>query len=98
MKNKLLIPMLLMVMAGCSSPKGNDREVNFSEGWRFVRDSIVGAETTDFDDTGWEVVDLPHDFSILSLPGGDNEEQIGHFSKKSEGVNNTGHAVGGTGW
>ena len=98
MKNKLLISLLILVMAGCTGQKGTDRERLFSDGWKFVRDSIVGAERTDFDDSDWLTVDLPHDFSILPLPGGDSDEQIGHFSKRSEGVNNTGHAVGGTGW
>lgn len=70
----------------------------FNTQWHFVRDSLIGAESPSFDDTKWLTVDLPHDFSIMNLPGGDNDEQTGAFSKHSPGNNHTGHVMGGTGW
>ena len=32
----------------------------FNEGWRFLRGDARGAESTKFDDSGWEIVNVPH--------------------------------------
>ena len=98
MKKNLLYTSLLILLAGCTQQQDTVRERIFSDGWKFVRDSIAGAEAADFNDNEWITVDLPHDFSLMELPGGDTEEQIGPFSKQSEGVDATGHVKGGTGW
>jgi len=75
------------------------RDQLFNDGWKFIRDSIVGAELPGFDDSNWMVVDLPHDYSMMDLPGGNGPDQIGPFSKKSPGKgHSTGHVIGGTGW
>ncbi|HPF52226.1 MAG TPA: glycoside hydrolase family 2 TIM barrel-domain containing protein [Draconibacterium sp.] len=75
-----------------------NREQLFNADWKFIRDSITGAEQVDFDDSGWLNIDLPHDYSMMDLPGDDTEEQIGPFSKKSPGNgNSTGQVIGGTG-
>ena len=74
------------------------REMLINEGWKFAPTELNGAELMDYDDTDWKLVDLPHDFSLIPLPGGDNDEQIGPFSKQSPGRNATGHVMGGTGW
>lgn len=77
----------------------SERDRLFNTGWKFIRDSIPGAEQPGFDDSKWMVVDLPHDYSIMDLPGEDGPDQIGPFSKKSPGKgNSTGHVIGGTGW
>lgn len=46
------------------------RELSFDEGWRFFRGAAPGGEAESFDDSGWRVLDLPHDWSIEDLPGG----------------------------
>lgn len=33
-------------------------------GWKFLQKDLPGAEAPDFDDSGWRVLDLPHDWSI----------------------------------
>jgi beta-galactosidase len=43
-------------------------EVSFDEGWLFHRGDAAGAEVTSFDDGGWRVLDLPHDWQIEDLP------------------------------
>ncbi|MBN1790229.1 MAG: DUF4982 domain-containing protein [Bacteroidales bacterium] len=94
-----LVPLCLLFMAGCrTSQQVNlaERDRLFNDGWKFVRDSLVGAEQPGFDDSQWLNVDLPHDWSIADLP--DGQEQIGPFSKKSSGATSTGYALGGTGW
>jgi beta-galactosidase len=70
----------------------------FNTQWIFVRDSITGAEQVLYDDSEWLTLDLPHDFSLMDLPGEDTEVQTGPFTKKSPGANDTGHVLGGTGW
>jgi len=85
--------------SGSKSGKAPERDRLFNSGWKYIRDSIPGAEEPEFDDSKWLSVDLPHDYSILDLPGDDGPGQIGPFSKKSPGNgNSTGHVIGGTGW
>ncbi len=97
----------LLLIYGCAEqsmsrksqiePDTRDRLLN--TGWRFIRDSLQGPESPGFDDSGWMTVDLPHDYSMMDLPGGDGPDQIGPFSRKSPGNgNSTGHVIGGTGW
>ena len=74
------------------------REMLINDGWLFAPTELAGAEMMDYDDSDWKPVDLPHDYSLIPLPGGDNDEQIGPFSKHSPGRNATGHVMGGTGW
>ena len=40
------------------------RESNFNEGWKFYLGTSSSAQNVNFDDSGWESVNLPHDFSI----------------------------------
>ena len=36
----------------------------FDGGWRFLQSDATGAESPGFDDTKWQIVSLPHDWSI----------------------------------
>ena len=76
----------------------NNRNLPFDTGWKFLRDSVAGAENPSFDDSGWRTLDLPHDWSIENFADRDNEDHIGPFTKTSEGGVSTGHVKGGTGW
>jgi beta-galactosidase len=38
--------------------------VSFDTAWRFQKGDVGGAETPGFDDSGWRVLDLPHDWAI----------------------------------
>lgn len=38
------------------------RTLNF--GWRFHAGDVAGAESAAFDDSGWQTVDVPHDYQI----------------------------------
>jgi beta-galactosidase len=91
---------LLFTHCLANSAVGNsERDRLFNTGWKFIRDSIAGAEQPGYDDSDWMVVDLPHDYSMMDLPGEGGPDQIGPFSKKSPGNgNSTGHVIGGTGW
>ena len=93
---------LAMIVTGCSESNAAEKADGnhlFNADWKFLRDSISGAEHPDYDDTNWLNVDLPHDYSIMGLPGEDGVDQIGPFTKRSPGNGNaTGHVLGGTGW
>jgi beta-galactosidase len=44
---------------------GRDR--SFDGGWRFAVGDPTGAQAPGFDDSGWRMLDLPHDWSIEDL-------------------------------
>lgn len=70
----------------------------FDGDWKFRLGEAEGAEDPAFGDEGWREVDLPHDWSIETLPGQESGKVVGHFSRDSIGTTATGYAVGGTGW
>lgn len=53
--------------AGFYQLKGaSDRKVfNCNPGWRFIKKDVPGAFKKDFDDSGWEIVNLPHTLELL---------------------------------
>ena len=76
----------------------NNRNLPFDMGWKFLHDSVAGAQNPSLDDSGWRTLDLPHDWSIENFATSDNDDHIGPFTKTSEGGVSTGHVKGGTGW
>lgn len=44
-------------------------EILLNTGWKFIRNDVPNAEKTQFDDSSWTDVNLPHDYSIEDLPG-----------------------------
>lgn len=97
----LIISIVLSMLPGCKpsgSPDQDGRNRLFNTEWKFIRDSIAGPEEPGYDDSGWAIVDLPHDWSIADLPGEDGPAQIGPFSKESPGATSTGYVLGGTAW
>ncbi len=88
------------------------RERSFDDGWRFKRGDVSGAESPEFSDLTWRMLDLPHDWSIEDLaahPESDGRSalwddcacptEIGPFSKiRSQGGAATGWVEGGIGW
>jgi beta-galactosidase len=65
----------------------------FDAGWRFHRGGALGAENPQFDDSGWRLLDLPHDWSIEDLPGTESPFNRDAISQVSGGF-----TTGGTGW
>jgi beta-galactosidase len=52
--------------------------VNFNRDWKFAKGEQQGAETPDFDASGWEAVRLPHDWAIS---GPFNPDENGYAGK-----------------
>jgi len=106
MKNTYTIIYLFLIgissifFTGCTNKTQMtlNRDRLFDDDWKFLRDSISGAELPSFDDSKWRILDLPHDWSIEDLPGSTSDKQIGPFSKDSPGQFATGHTIGGIGW
>ena len=91
--------MLVVIQPGyIQAQKNIIRKRSFDPDWRFIRDSISGAEQPGFDDSKWRVLDLPHDWSIEDIPEQVEGKTVGPFSKESPGDASTGHTIGGTGW
>ncbi|RZK86565.1 MAG: glycoside hydrolase family 2, partial [Hymenobacter sp.] len=70
----------------------------FDQDWRFLRDSVPGAEQPSYQDDTWRRLTLPHDWSIEDLPPQQAGTVAGPFARSSAGATSTGYAVGGTGW
>ena len=70
----------------------------FDKGWSFTKDSVMNAHDPKFDDSGWQKVELPHDWSISDLPNQTEGFVVGPFNKRSLGFTQTGFTMGGTGW
>ena len=65
--------------------KDGERSTLFNQDWRFLKGNPAGAEGTDFDDSAWRNLNLPHDWSIES-----------EFTVQGEAE--SGFLLGGTGW
>jgi beta-galactosidase len=74
------------------------RDQSFDHGWLFLRGEGQGLEAVETNDSAWRAVDLPHDWSIEDVPGGQPPTQIGPFDKKAVGGTDTGFTLGGEGW
>jgi beta-galactosidase len=92
---------VFLILASCHSPAEIitvDRTISFDEGWRFIKDTLSGPESPDFNDSGWRIINVPHDWSIEDLPGQNGVDIIGPFDKSAIDKGTTGYMVGGTGW
>ena len=67
------------------SDAASGRENDFNKGWKFYLGDNSSASNANFDDSGWDDVDLPHDFSIIQ-------------PYTSSGEAESGFLPGGTGW
>ena len=72
----LIAGVLMLAGMGCAAhpvgqPISQDRVL--SDGWRFVRQDVAGAQAPLLDDSHWQSVDLPHTYNALDgQDGGDN--------------------------
>jgi beta-galactosidase len=109
MKNKNLVLGLILLLCSLicisgmrgKSEKTNELIINnvgrtlilFDSSWRFYRGDAEGAERSDFDDSSWRSLSLPHDWSIEDIPG-----TGAPVDSNAVGGASMGYLVGGTGW
>jgi beta-galactosidase len=95
----LILPLSVLLLSGCrmsSQFNSSNRDKSFNADWKFLLDSLSsGQELTEFDDSKWQEVDLPHDWSVMGIK---DTGHIGPFSRRSPGATATGYVLGGTGW
>lgn len=62
----LLILCSLLFIAGCTTADQYPTRLrqDFSAGWKFTKGDIADANRTDFDDSAWRQINLPHDWAI----------------------------------
>lgn len=77
-----------MLLGACSSVSVSPREkICFNDNWSFSLSDNPKASETDFDDKGWRVLNLPHDWAIE-----------GDFRKDNPSGTGGGALPGGIGW
>lgn len=67
--------------------------IHLNFGWRFAKGVHPGAYDRKFDDSGWRIIDIPHDWSIEDI-----NETTGPFDKNAEGQFDVGYTIGGIAW
>lgn len=89
MKLRFMPLLLVVVLFSCiNNPAGNGRSTQkFTTDWKFVLADSVAFSSPGFDDSGWRILDLPHDWSIE-----------GEFSRENPASPGGGALPGGTGW
>lgn len=91
MKQIALIVLLGIILLGCASNNGREDEtrqkIRLDLDWKFSRGDFPAAAEKDFDDSGWQQLDVPHDWAILDT-----------FSKDNPTGRPGGFASGGVGW
>jgi len=104
MKSKLVIMILLasfpVIFSNCTG-LGKDsifnneprQEILFDFDWRFHWVNAENAHLSEYDDSAWRTLDLPHDWSIEDIPGTDSP-----LISTAVGGINTGYYLGGTSW
>ena len=93
--------LIVLILASCSNRTETDfngRTISFNEGWRFIRDTLTGADDPGFNDSSWRLINIPHDWSIEDLPGQNGEDIIGPFNRNAIDKGTSGYLTGGTGW
>ncbi|MDR0907514.1 MAG: DUF4982 domain-containing protein [Rikenellaceae bacterium] len=85
---KLVVLTALLAVVSCAG-SGNEPRVreSFNDGWRFALGDFAGAQSPEFDDTGWRTLSVPHDWSIE-----------GDFSLDNPSTPGSGALPGGIGW
>ena len=88
---RMLLPGILVItgICACSSPSGGSsrQKINFDFDWKFSKGDFPEAHLSAFDDSDWQEIDVPHDWSILDS-----------FSVENPTGKPGGYASGGVGW
>ena len=77
----------VVMLCGCGSVTSPREKADFNDGWRFQLGDVPEAASPEFDDSGWRVLDLPHDWAVE-----------GDFSIDNPSGTGGGALPGGIGW
>ncbi|MDE6269527.1 MAG: DUF4982 domain-containing protein [Muribaculaceae bacterium] len=84
---KRIFTILLALVAILPALAKDSRAEDFNKDWRFHLGEVADAQSPDFNDSGWRILDLPHDWAIE-----------GDFSKDNPSGTGGGALPGGIGW
>ena len=89
--NIAILLTLIILLSGCTNSNNADtstrQKINFDFDWKFTRGDNADASKIVFGDNEWQLLDIPHDWSI-------NDE----FDKNNPTGKSGGFASGGIGW
>ncbi len=81
----------ILSLIASSGAWSEERNININ--WQFFHGDAPGAERTNFDDSAWQTVVVPHDWSIMDRAGQDSP-----FDSKVVAGQDSGYLAGGIGW
>ncbi|WP_430809639.1 MULTISPECIES: DUF4982 domain-containing protein [unclassified Carboxylicivirga] len=64
MKSTLFSLLMVIIMASCGHSERAHRNVHNLEHWQFKKGEEAGAAQSNYDDSAWETVTVPHDWAI----------------------------------
>lgn len=64
MRRFAYLTFLIFLFASCSNEEKTRSVQTFSDGWKFIKEDVAGAEQPGFNTDGWESVEVPHDWAI----------------------------------
>jgi hypothetical protein len=64
MKYRLFFLSLLLVAVSAMGAESPREIINFNREWKFQLGDHTGADAAGFDDSQWDLIGLPHSFSI----------------------------------
>jgi beta-galactosidase len=86
-----------VLICGCnlfkSEAESPRQKILFDFDWKFYRGDADNAQITDYNDSAWRTLDLPHDWSIEDIPGTNSP-----FDSAAIWAIDGGYLTGGTGW
>lgn len=84
---KRILTLFTALACFASTLSAQSKKQSFDFGWKFMEQDLPSAQTTTFDDSKWQNIDLPHDWDIYHAPSADAPTD-----------NGGGYFPGGTGW
>jgi len=92
MKIKTYLPifilfLLVVSMVSCAQKQSARETIKLTKDWKFILADNEAFKNTEFDDSGWRLLNVPHDWSIE-----------GEFSADNPASPGGGALPGGTGW
>ncbi len=70
---ELLLAIFFLAVYAISAAASPRSEIPFSSNWKFSKGDVQGASRTEFNDSGWETVCLPHTWNNLDGQDGGND-------------------------
>jgi hypothetical protein len=61
--HRLLLTTLAGIAIACAFPSGAREVLALDDHWRFLQGDVLGADQPGYDDSRWQVVPVPHDWS-----------------------------------